>query len=266
MALTVVTPPRAEPMGLAEAKLHLRVDPDMTDDDGLIQVLIAAARESVEDGSWKALVTRELELTLDVWPKMDRITLPLGPLRKVVSLSHTDTQGAAAEVPVADYVADTKSKQPRVSLAYGKSWPSVTLQPVNGVSLQFVAGYATPFTVDAGTDTLTAPGHPYANGDRVRLSNSGGSLPGGLEAMTDYYVVGATSTTLQLAATAGSQAIDITSAGNGAHFLGEIPARARQAMLLLIGHWYEHREEVNVGNIVTEMPDGAKSLLRQLKW
>lgn len=35
----------------------------------------------------------------------------------------------------------------------------------------------------------------------------------------------------------------------------------KSAMLLLIGHWYENRESVHIGNIVTEMPLSAKHLL-----
>lgn len=41
----------------------------------------------------------------------------------------------------------------------------------------------------------------------------------------------------------------------------EVPAPIRQAMLLLIGHWFATREAVNVGNIVTEMPMGVEALL-----
>lgn len=43
----------------------------------------------------------------------------------------------------------------------------------------------------------------------------------------------------------------------------DVPKRYRQAMLLLIGHWYEHREEVVVGSSVNEMPAAAEMLLTQ---
>ncbi len=39
--------------------------------------------------------------------------------------------------------------------------------------------------------------------------------------------------------------------------------RVKQAILLLVGHWYEHREGVNVGNIVSDIPLGVASLLWQ---
>lgn len=45
----------------------------------------------------------------------------------------------------------------------------------------------------------------------------------------------------------------------------KVPQALRQAMLLLIGHWYEHREEVNIGNIVQEVPAAADRLLRMYR-
>jgi uncharacterized phiE125 gp8 family phage protein len=43
----------------------------------------------------------------------------------------------------------------------------------------------------------------------------------------------------------------------------EIPARFRQAVLLLVGHWYENREEVLVGDAAEPLPYAAEALLRQ---
>lgn len=45
-----------------------------------------------------------------------------------------------------------------------------------------------------------------------------------------------------------------------------VPQPIKEAMLLLIGHWYEHREAVNIGNIVnlvTLVPLGFDELIRQ---
>lgn len=42
---------------------------------------------------------------------------------------------------------------------------------------------------------------------------------------------------------------------------GKIPYAARQAILLLVGHWHAHREAVVTGTIVTEVPLAVDRLL-----
>lgn len=42
---------------------------------------------------------------------------------------------------------------------------------------------------------------------------------------------------------------------------GMIPKEIEQAILLIAGHWYEHRESVVTGTIATEIPQSAKALL-----
>lgn len=84
------------------------------------------------------------------------------------------------------------------------------------------------FTADAGTDVCTHSNinlFPYT---RVQVSTSG-TLPGGLAAATDYYVIKLTDTTIQLAtsyanAVAGT-AINITSAGTGTQTLNTLLPR-----------------------------------------
>ncbi|MFK7695400.1 head-tail connector protein [Paenibacillus sp. HJGM_3] len=41
----------------------------------------------------------------------------------------------------------------------------------------------------------------------------------------------------------------------------DVPCATKQAMLLLIGHWYENRESVTVGRTAVELPLAATSLL-----
>jgi len=40
-----------------------------------------------------------------------------------------------------------------------------------------------------------------------------------------------------------------------------VPAAIKQAILVMVGHWFANRETVNVGNIVSELPYGATALL-----
>lgn len=47
-----------------------------------------------------------------------------------------------------------------------------------------------------------------------------------------------------------------------------VPVRAKQAMLLLIGHWYENREQagIEVGAATFKIPFGVNELLDSLNW
>lgn len=49
-------------------------------------------------------------------------------------------------------------------------------------------------------------------------------------------------------------------AGYGAT-AASVPEAIRQAMLLMIGHWYANRETVNIGNITSEIPFTTAALL-----
>jgi len=82
-----------------------------------------------------------------------------------------------------------------------------------------VGQYDLAFTVDAGTDVITATGHTLVDGDKFR-SGSTTTLPGGLSADTDLFARDVSGSTLKAALTSGGAAIDITSAGTGTHTLG----------------------------------------------
>ncbi|MNM21459.1 Phage gp6-like head-tail connector protein [compost metagenome] len=47
---------------------------------------------------------------------------------------------------------------------------------------------------------------------------------------------------------------------------GEAGEDVRLAMLLLIGHWDENREAVNIGNITSEVPLGFAELIGPYRW
>ncbi|MEM6381090.1 MAG: head-tail connector protein [Pseudomonadota bacterium] len=55
--------------------------------------------------------------------------------------------------------------------------------------------------------------------------------------------------------------IDLT-AGFGANAT-DVPWTIKQAMLLLIAHWYEHREAASAGVVIADVPKGVDALLMQ---
>lgn len=184
MILKRTVEPASEPVSLTEAKLHLRVE--VSDDDALIAALITAAREYVEESARRALVTQTWRLSLSGWPGGNSIELSRPPLQSVTSIIYKDSAGASTTWAAANYLVDTDSEPGRVVLAYGASWPSVTLYPSNPIQITYVAGYG--------------------------------------------------------AASA-------------------VPQRLRQAVLLLVGHWYENRESTISGTIARDIPLGLDSLI-----
>lgn len=167
-ALRRTAGPGAEPVTLAEAKTHLRVDVD--DDDDLIEGLIQAAREHVESVIWRSLVSQDWALTLDAWPSGDRLELPRPPLQSVATITYVDEDGVSHTLAAADYLVDTAREPGRVVLKSGATWPSATLRPAAGIEVAYTAGYG-----DAGDDVprairaalLLLVGHWYENREAV---------------------------------------------------------------------------------------------------
>lgn len=65
------------------------------------------------------------------------------------------------------------------------------------------------------TGIITSNGHGLVVGDNVRFSNSGGALPTGISATTDYYVISVTTNTFLVSATVGGASITFSDDGSG---------------------------------------------------
>jgi hypothetical protein len=87
------------------------------------------------------------------------------------------------------------------------------------------------FTADSSTDLLTHTYYSLLTGTRVQVSNSGGALPTGLSAATNYYVVRISDTTCKLATSYANAVastpttIDITANGSGTQSITSILPR-----------------------------------------
>ncbi len=186
MALILITAPAAEPVTLAEAKLHLKVDG--ADDDALITTLVTAARRFAERFSRRALVTQTWDLVLDAFPADDgAIFVPRPQLQSVTSITYIDGAGSSQVLAASKYKVDIASQPGRIAPAFGQSWPA-TRAEMTAVTARFVAGY------------------------------------------------GAAS---------------------------DVPESIKQAILLLLAHWYENREAVHAGTGAARIPLTVEALLRQ---
>ena len=161
MALIRIAAPASEPLDLATAKLHCRVDG--TDEDALITALIVAAREQAEHETGRALITQTWELVHDVFP--EAFVLRKSPIQSVVSLKYLDSAtGAEQTLDPADYLLDKDNEPGYLVPAYGKAWPSSYGVP-NAVRLRYVCGYANAAAVPQAIKQwmLLAIGTMYEN-------------------------------------------------------------------------------------------------------
>jgi uncharacterized phiE125 gp8 family phage protein len=143
--IKVISAPAEEPLTLAEAKTHLKVD--YTADDTYITTLIVAARKQVEEYTNLSLIDTTYEQAFDGFPKSDRLNphqslvLWRSPLISVTSVVYTAEDGTSTTESSSNYAVDTYRKPPSVSPVYGYSWQSAQDIPAS-VVVTFRAGYA----------------------------------------------------------------------------------------------------------------------------
>ena len=82
-----------------------------------------------------------------------------------------------------------------------------------GNTITTVSAAAAAGPIDYATETITIASHGFVNGNEITYSNGGGTNIGGLTTGTNYFVIGATANTFQLAATSGGSAINLTASG-----------------------------------------------------
>lgn len=193
-------PPQTEPITLGDAKAHMRVQVSV--EDTLIEGLIEAAREHVEEVLSRSLITQTWQLNLDDFPGTpwyghpwaeylnywhNPILLPRPPLQSVTEIKYIDVDGSEKVLDPSVYRVDTASEPARVTEEESQYWPTPETV-INAVTIKYVAGY-----------------------------------------------------------------------GDGPD---DVPRPIRQAMLLLIAHWYNHREAVNVGSSISTYPMAVDALLQ----
>lgn len=138
VGLTRTVNATVEPITLAEAKTWLHVDD--AHEDALVEQLIQAARQKVEDDTGLGLLTQTWTLSLDTLPAPQRIVLPVNPVQSVSSIKSYAVDDTEATVSTSVYRLDRASLPARIVLKDGQSWPT-TGRPQNGLLVTFVAGY-----------------------------------------------------------------------------------------------------------------------------
>jgi hypothetical protein len=164
--------------------------------------------------------------------------------------------------------ADVSAWRQGLANGFGQGYPYVELEltgsaaiaatalRIRGLVLDALTVSATNFTTTHGAETITSSTHGLKTGDGpIRLTNSGGALPAGYAADTDYYVIYVDADTIKLATTRANAyagtAVAITGDGTGTHTYAGYTSGTTVCQR---GKW------LNFG-LIGELGDGAVALV-----
>jgi uncharacterized phiE125 gp8 family phage protein len=125
-SLKVATQPVVEPVSVADAKAHCRIDTNT--DDSYVAALVSAAREYCETYMDETLIDTQYVMRLDAFPaaiELPRPPMSQTPARTAVSVVYTASDaGNTATLSTSEYRIDRDSKPGTLRPLYGGSWPS----------------------------------------------------------------------------------------------------------------------------------------------
>lgn len=174
MSLQLITPPAAEPVTLAEAKVHLKVD--TADDDAKITALVTAARARAEWHTGRAFVTQSWTLWLDAWPPDGIVELPLPPLQAVTQVAVTSSDGIRSVLDPLVYRVEV----PAGRLVFADAMPPLRPRKTASLEIAFTAGYgaasATPPPVKEAILEIVADLYMHRGDDDEPVGLAGQAL------------------------------------------------------------------------------------------
>ena len=146
---------------LSQAKAHLSVEQQFTDDDAYISALLLAAQRYCEDVTQRCFFNKTFLYTLDYFPYFapyqtypinDRynlyatywrrfcIKLPWPRAQSITSVVYTDMNQQQQTMDSSLYFLDNNSEPGRLAPIYGQYWPYQGMYLPGTVQITFVAG------------------------------------------------------------------------------------------------------------------------------
>lgn len=177
MPLILTAGPAAEPVSLAEAKAHCRIDGDA--EDTVIASLILAARMHIERSLDLALIAQSWSLYLDRWPDAPWTELPLAPVATLDAVRLYSETGTFVTLNPALFQLDSASRRARLIRTNATAWPEPGRR-ANGIEIAFSAGYGptandVPMPIRLAIKMLVA--HWYEAREPVSYSDPASLVP-----------------------------------------------------------------------------------------
>ncbi|TMV07312.1 head-tail connector protein [Arenibacterium halophilum] len=183
MSVQTLVPPAAAVFDASDAILRqfLRLAPEDTGEDALIDEMIASATDQVETYIRRRLITQTVRITGDGFGP-GAIALPIDPVQNVASVVYVDGAGEDQTLEPARYRLVRSEVPVELHPAYGESWP-VPRPDRDCVRIDVVAGYG-----DEGTDVPAAiraalrllVAHQFFHREAVILNAGAEELPLGV--------------------------------------------------------------------------------------
>lgn len=188
MTLALISGPTTEPVTLAEAKDHCRLESSA--DDAIVASLITTSRLHVEAALGLALLSQRWKLTRHAWPALGTLRMPLRPVLAVDSITVADQDGTRVELDRASWFFenDPRGVSSLRPVAPGR-WPEPGIR-YGGIAIDFEAGY--------GRESADVPGpirhailmlvaHWYENREPSAVHTAAATIPSSISALLAPY-------------------------------------------------------------------------------
>lgn len=207
----LVTAPVNEPVTVAEAKAHARIETSA--DDTMIGTYITGAREMVEKITGRAIITQTWKLVLDNWPGDSRddwfdgvrempitalegshIDIRKGKFISITSVA-TLTEADVSTTWAASNYYTTKFLQGcygRLVKKQGSTWPTIVDRSHGAIVITFTAGYGAnasdvPMGIRQAIKDIVA--HWYENREAMSVGSGVQYVPMKTQALIQQFMV-----------------------------------------------------------------------------
>ncbi|MFA6260390.1 MAG: phage head-tail connector protein [Bacteroidia bacterium] len=246
----LISQPEGLAISLSDAKRQLSIAEAETFWDQYITNLIGIATEIVQDMTWRSLLVQGWKYLVDTSEMKSTLLLVKCPVISIDSVKYIDSNGDLQNVDASTYQTDVISEPARVVFS---TLPSAKSETLNSLQINFTSGYSRTLTdpvlctaVNLTTNVFTKAAHGLRNGDIVQFPDLGTVT--GISLETDYYIINKTTDTFKVSATLNGSAVDLTGADTTPptyqnQQVLSIPGPIKEAIQLLIGDYYLHRED-----------------------
>lgn len=128
--------PAVEPVLAVDVRNELSLTD--TSDDTWIATIAQACREAIEKYLGRTFITTTYEVYFDKFPSCIELIRP--PVQSITSIVYNDADGDEQTLDSSKYRLDSVSVLPRVTPAYGETWPDTRIE-TNAVKVTYKAGY-----------------------------------------------------------------------------------------------------------------------------